>query len=233
MSLELEVHPAQASILKVLLFKTEARFSELNATNLTTDHFTFHLKRLVEVGLVEKTKRNTYQLTRSGKEFANRFDTEELVLERQAKVGVLVCGIRKGKSSLRYLVQQRLKQPYYGFYGFVSGKVTWGETLRETATRELKEETGLTGKLTLMGIEHKMDYSKEGRLLEDKFFFVFRASDLKGKLIRNFEGGKNQWLSEKEIFQQTNLFDDIPEILKILKQNSLLFLEAKYTVSSY
>lgn len=233
MALELEIHPIQAQVLRTLLFRPEARFSQLNTTKMPTDHFTFHLKRLVEVGLVEKTKRNTYHLTPQGKEFANRLDTEKIALEKQAKIGVLVGGIRKKNGQRQYLIQQRLKQPYYGFYGFLTGKVGWGETILEAAARELKEETGLTGKLTLVGIEHKTDLSKESQLLEDKYFFVVRADNPKGKLKEKFEGGKNQWLAKDEFSKLPNLFGDVKLIIKMLDQNQLAFQEKKYTVSSY
>lgn len=233
MSLELEIHPIQTRILLTLLFRPKARFSELNTTEMPTDHFAFHLKRLLSVDLVEKTGRNTYQLTAKGKEFANRFDTENVVLERQAKIGVLIGAVRYKDGRKQYLVQQRLKQPYYGFYGFVTGKVQWGETVLETAARELKEETGLTGKLTLVGVEHKTDYSKENQLLEDKYFFVARANNPKGKLKKVFEGGKNQWLTKNEFFKLPKLFGDVKAIIKMLDQNKLVFKEKKYAVPSY
>lgn len=233
MTTELELHPIQADILRVLLFKPQARFSELNTTGMTTDHFTFHVKRLVETGLIEKTEQNTYQLTTIGKEFANRFDTDSVVLERQAKIGALVVGVKKEGRIRKYLIQQRLKQPYYGFYGFITGKVKWGETILETSAREFKEETGLEAKFSLVGIKHKMDYSSEGNLLEDKYFYVVKASDFRGELVTEFEGGKNKWLSKEEIFQLKNLFDGVDESIEMVDQENLVFSETKYTVSKY
>lgn len=231
MATELEIHQVQAQILKVLLFKPEARFAELNVTKLTTDHFTFHLKQLVENGIVEKTKKGTYRLTAKGKEFANRFDTEKAALERQAKLAVLIVAIKVSEKIIKYLTQQRLKQPFYGYRGFVTGKIRWGETVLETAVRELKEEANLTGKLEFVGIEHKMDYSENSEILEDKYFYIVKAANTKGKLIENFEGGKNSWLSEKEILASGNIFEDVPKILKGLMQGHFFFLEDKYNYS--
>ena len=133
-----------------------------------------------------------------------------------------------------YLVQKRLKQPYYGFYGGITGKVTWGETIKEAAIRELMEETNLSGKPILVGLEHKMDYEKmNGSLLEDKLFFVFRVNEPEGKLKRKFKGGENIWLNENEITKLPDKFDDIDLLLKMLRNNSISFIERKYKVKQY
>lgn len=234
MNKDLEIHSAQAFVLRELLFKREAKFAELNILKLTTDHFTFHIKSLVEAGLIEKTKKG-YQLTIIGKEFANHLDTDSknLVIEKQAKIGALVCGIKKEKGIAKYLIQQRLKEPYFGYFGFVTGKVRKRETLFEGAEREFKEETGLEGKLSLVGIKHKMDYSKEKELLEDKVFFVFRVDQTKGKLTPNFEGGKNIWMTEEEIIKLPNQFDGVPETIAMSKQKKLSFSETKYKVKGF
>jgi ADP-ribose pyrophosphatase YjhB (NUDIX family) len=231
--MELEIHPVQADILLVLLFKPVARFIDLNTTGMTTDHFTFHVKRLVKLGLIRKNKKNNYLLTPRGKEFANRFDTDSVIVERQAKLGVLVICVKEVRGVLHLLVQKRLKQPYFGYYGFISGKIRWGEELSVAASRELKEEAGLSGDLELVGIEHKIDYSKDGKLLEDKFFYIFRVTNTKGKLINEFVGGKNEWLLEKEIRKLPNLFGDMLELIDVVKGKKFVFFEKKFKVKSY
>lgn len=232
MAIENEIHPIQVNILLVLLFRTKARFSRLNTLKAPSDQFNFHLKELVKATLIEKSG-NLYQLTIKGKEFANRFDTQKLIPERQAKVAVLVCCVKKEGNTFKYLVQKRLKQPYFGFHGFLTGKIRWGETAYEGAARELKEETGLEGKVELVGIKHKMDYSEKKELLEDKFFFTFKASNLSGKLIEKFDGGENLWLTEREIYDLHNLFDGVDATLEMVGGKDLSFVERKYKVKKY
>lgn len=233
MAIEVQLHPVQVEILRVLLFKPIARFSELNRMGLSNDHFTFHMKKLLEVGLLEKLGEGSYQLTVSGKEFANRFDTEGIMkIERQAKLGARIGAVRERKGRKEYLLEQRLKQPYFGYWGFVGGKIKWGETVEEGAAREFKEETGLKGTLTLVRIKHKMDYSQDGAFLEDKYFFVFRADNVTGKLLEQYEGGRNQWLSLDEIKALPKLYPDVLDGIEAIEKRKLDFTERKYEVAS-
>ncbi len=88
MSLEIDVHSAQVSIMRELLFHPSAGFAELQKpTGLDSDHFKFHINRLVELGYVEKQD-GKYALSIKGKEYANRLDTEKHEVEKQPKISV-------------------------------------------------------------------------------------------------------------------------------------------------
>lgn len=233
MTTKTDIHPIQGAILCKLLFVKEAGFAELNDKKLGSDIFSFHLRELTNWNLIEKNKEGKYLLTTKGKEYANRFDTEQKEIERQPKIGVLVVCMKKINKKKEYLIQQRLKQPYFGFWGFMTGKVRWGETMEETAQRELVEETGLRGKMELVRVRHKMDYSQTGELLEDKFFMVNRVINPKGLLIEEFEGGKNCWMTKDEILKLPDLFDGVEESMAAVENKNLDFKENKYKVKGY
>jgi len=197
MSIDKELHPAHVAILHVLLFRPDARFAELQkASALGSDHFNFYLKQLLEEKFVAKNVGGAYHLTQKGKEFANRFDTDERKVERQPKVAVCLM-IRRDDG--KQLLQQRLKQPFYGYWGRPTGKIRWGETILESAARELMEETGLEADLSFEEIYHKMDFDKETNdMLEDKIFFTIACDNPRGELIEEFEGGRNAWMTQAE-----------------------------------
>ena len=233
MALGLKIHRIQSAILVTLLFKPKSRFGELNKLDVPSDQFNFHLKTLVANGLINKTPEGSYQLTNSGKEFANRYDTQEKILERQAKISVLVKCIKEENGKTYYLMQERLKEPYYGFLGGISGKIKWGELAVDAAKRELKEETNLEGTPEFIGIEHKIDYDNRGNLLEDKFFYIFRVNKFKGKLKIYTEGGENKWMTEEEIFSSGKTFDDVNDAFEIVKSKVFKFIEKRYKVKKY
>lgn len=226
MSLEVNIHSAQVSILRELLFHPSAGFAELQKpTGLGSDHFKFHIGRLVELGYVEK-KESKYTLSIKGKEYSNRLDTEKREVEKQPKISVALI-IENNDDKI--LSQQRLKQPFYGYWGRPTGKVSWGETLLETAARELMEEAGITADLRVAGFYHKMDYTEdEGKLLEDKIFCLVHGTNPQGTLIADMEGHHNEWLSYEELLAKEKVFESIPEITSLARKSDIGFIEKKY-----
>ena len=211
MSHEVKIHEAQTSILRELLFQPSAGYAELQKpTGLTSDHFNFHMKRLLDIGYVEKVDKGTYRLTARGKEYANKLDTDANTIERQPKVAVIMA-IEKMVDGKRYvLFQERLKQPYYGFWGLPSGKIRWGETILETAARELDEEAGLEADFRIAGVYHEHVSSQETKeFLEDKIFFVMHGTHPRGELKENFEGGRNKWMTRDEASALDKVFDSV------------------------
>lgn len=229
MKTKIDLHETQVRILEVLLFKPKAKFSELNKDKLPTDQFSFHIRELIKSGLVIKDEEGLYDLTMEGKEFVGRFDTGKMVLERQPKTSVVIVGIEGDK----VLTQQRLKRPYYGYYGYISGKVRFGEKLMEADEREFWEETGLVGNLRLVGIEHKMDYDENRKILEDKYFYLIEATEIKGKLKEDFKEGKNVWMTKEEIRELTETFDDMFIILDMIEGKDFKYIERQFEVKGF
>lgn len=218
MSTEVNIHAAQTSILRELLFRPQAGYTELQKpTGLTSDHFNFHIARLLELGLVDKVARGTYRLSTSGKEYANRIDTANNTIERQPKCTVIPAIERIHGGQKKYVFQERLKNPWYGFWSLPSGKMRWGESIVEAAAREALEETGLQAVFEAAGVYHERVYEAEsGNLLEDKIFFVVRGTHAEGQFTADFEGGHNEWLTPAAAAAKDKIFDSLASELEIL-----------------
>ncbi len=225
MSHEVDVHPVQISILRELLFHPSLPFSRLQKeTKLESDHFKFHSKRLLELGYIGKTGSGQYSLTILGKEYANKLDTDSNTVERQAKTAALLVVIRQSdQGTTEILIQQRLKQPFFGFWGRPTGKIRWGETIIEGAKRELLEETGLTADCEVKGVYHKIDLQTEDdSLLEDKIFYAVVCTNTQGVLLESFEGGKNAWMTPSTI-------QKLPKKFECIEKDHIKYLEESFT----
>lgn len=230
MSYEASAHDAQMSIMKHLLHVPSATFSTLQKeTGLSSDHFNFHIQKLLETHYVAKAA-STYTLTRAGKEYANRMDTDEKVIEKQPKLSVaLIIENDRGE----FVAQQRLKQPYYGYWGRPTGKIRWGETFAEAAARELLEETGLTADIRIAGLYHKMDFVQgTDDILEDKLFVLAHCTNPQGTLVTEFEGGQNAWMTDEELIAKDTVFESIPEISRAIKGGQTQIIEQRYEYTS-
>lgn len=229
MTYEPQAHDTQIAIMRHLLFTPSATFADIQkATDLTSDHFNFHIKRLVQERYVQKDDR-AYSLTGKGKEYANRMDTDENEIEKQPKVSIVVTLERTNAAGEReFLYQQRLKNPYYGFWGRLGGKMRWGETVIEAAERELLEETGMTANFEYKLLYHKRDFDKQSkRLLEDKIFLCVYATEFSGELIESFEGGHNRWMTQAEFHQQEKRFESVDEFMDLMDQG-VTFAEREF-----
>lgn len=86
-------------------------------------------------------------------------------------MGVALHAVRTNKGKREILIHQRLKEPFYGWYGSHSGKIRWGETPIECAKREFEEETGLIGDLNCVALSIITIFTNEDFLKINIFGF--------------------------------------------------------------
>lgn len=199
------MHKFQLKILNKLLYTDKARFSELKNKGLTSEHFTYHLNQLVAQEFIKKDG-NNYMLTNKGKDFVGKLDEKTLKEEKGPKVSVLIFTRKKDKRGrYLYLMSKRLKQPYLGKIGGITGKVRFGETFYEAAARELLEETGLVAEFKLCHVYHKIRRTSTNVALQDSIFLVFLAERPQGKEKRD-KYAELIWLSKNELFSRKDLW---------------------------
>src|SRR3989344_2666951 len=125
------------------LMKKELSFSQLLKETNLRDHgqLNYHLKTMISEGLIEK-KEEKYTKTLLGERmgvYINQFQSKEMY-----PISVVCAIVKNEKGEILFL--KRAKSPQKGKWGFPGGKVALGEKIKETAEREVKEETGMHAK---------------------------------------------------------------------------------------
>lgn len=206
-----KIHHVQTALVRQLITSPKgARFNELILENLESEHMNYHLKQLIRFGYIEK-KGDRYLLTDTGKDYANLTDDKVSELEKQPKTSVILWGVRENdQKQTELLVCRRLRHPYYGKVGRLTGKVRYGERLEEAAARELYEETGLTAKkCTLKRIYHKIRSRADGNTVQDVIFYIFLLEEFTGTFIAKTDFQENFWITEADFVQKKyDFFDD-------------------------
>jgi ADP-ribose pyrophosphatase YjhB (NUDIX family) len=209
----IKVHYFQSQLLAKLGASSSLRFNELSLEGLESEHMNYHLKKLLNLKLVQKSKDNTYSLTDSGKDYFNLLDEDTKLFEKQPKTGVLLDVQRTNdKGEIEHLLTRRLVQPYLHKVGRLTGKARLGETIKETAERELMEETGLTaGKIKLQYIYRKIRRREDGETVQDVIFYSMSIRDLSGTLISKTPFQENFWITADSADNDPNVdvFDDL------------------------
>lgn len=230
-----ELHRAEILVLRTLRRNISSRFNELmKPTGLQSDAFKFYVRRLRELGYIEKDNDGNYSLTTKGKEFANNLDEETAMIQKQPKLSMIITA-RNPSDASQLLFQRRLRHPYYNFYGAISGPVKWGEEIEVAAARELTKQTGLTATYDVVAFYRQKDRDNEtGAILEDKLFAVVEATVEQDNLSNTWTGGHNEWMTLEAYRQQEKRFPSTDGILQMMaSHHTYASEEASYTRDEY
>lgn len=183
-------HAMQRKIISRLIHNPSLGFNELWGKDGESNAFAYHVAKLEEQGIIEKHD-GKYRLTADGRKISAFIDGDTGAQTLFPTLTVLLVVVRDGK----YLCQRRLKEPFYGYWSFVSGKIDFGQNLFECATRDLLEETGLhANEWTFKGIEMVKTF-EDGILLHHHYLMVVRTEHVTGELNERTHKAEHAWLT--------------------------------------
>ncbi len=133
-------HYIQRDILRQLArtANNERSFGELKPSGIENNLFSYHLKQLVNDGLVI-WRQNQYRLSADGVRYVGAVSRTNLDMLPQPK---LFCLLLLQNDAGEFALHRRHAQPFVGSYTFPGGIVFFGETAQEVVNRQLNEKIG-------------------------------------------------------------------------------------------
>lgn len=230
----INLHSIQLNILERLSKSNTLKFNDLVIKGIATDHMNYHLKKLVSYKFVKKGSKG-YSLSNEGKDYINLLDDDVKLIEKQPKTSVLLHIVRKNHNGeVENLVCKRLKQPYLGKVGRLTGKVRFGESIIDAGKRELYEETGLIAStLILEGIYRKRRYDDVKNPVQDVIFYRLFSISPSGTLIKKTSFQENYWVTTKDFKEKKHDFYDDVEISNRFTPKRFTFQESSGVMSGF
>lgn len=213
-----EIGEIKEKILLKLIHKPGLSFSELWDKSIESNKFAYHLKVLEKQGLIKKVN-NKYELTLKGKQRASVVDGDTGKDKKTPILCVLIIPTKDNK----VLLQERLREPMYGYWGTIAGRIEAGRNLTETLKHELYEETDLKGDFEIKGLFVVKTFEEE-KLVYTHYHILAKCFNVKGRLKTEMKEGKNKWVSISEV-KNLKIFPDLPKLIELSQRKGFSVLE--------
>jgi len=217
-------HKVQRKIIQNLIHNPSLSFTELWDKEIDSNKFAYHLAALESKNIVKKDGNGRYTLSEEGKKHSVFIegDTGEKAIVPVFANALIV------QTKDKILVQRRMKEPFFGYWALISGKINQGFNIEECAVRDLAEETGLNaGSSKFIGINQIKTYEK-GKLLYHHIIFLVSLSDVSGNLKERTHKAENVWMTIDEFETKERLPD--PWLRELLSTKGMIFLETERTM---
>lgn len=158
MNQRFDLHHIQRDIIVCLATRSPLTFTELRPPKVPNNTFSYHLKKLIDTGYIERVERG-YGLTRKGLKLV----AANAGQKRRSAAPAMLTLLYITNDQDELLLFNRNIDPFHGWYGLPGGAVHFGESLDEAAKRELFEKTGIKAdnSLTSVGVLD-FQYREEG-----------------------------------------------------------------------
>lgn len=217
-------HYIQRDIVYRLSFADSLRFSELKPDDIENKLFSYHLKKALLSGLIEKLDDGSYRLTKAGRRTSTgvKDKTQELVTERPYSVLFLV--IRR-KADGAWLIYTRPIHPMRGYKGFMHCNPSRLVDSTLAAHEQCKLKTGLNGKFKALGGGYFRIFDSDG-LESFTHFSLLYCDDIEGELSGNKDYA---WVKNPD-FNDKGYFPSTPTLFKAYSEKQPFYIEQSFEI---
>lgn len=221
-------HHIQRTIVHKLAFTEGLRFSDLKPDMLDNKLFTYHLKKVIALGLAYKQVDGNYALTSEGRRaVVHVLGRHTSIIDKPESVAFLA--IRR-KSDKAWLLYSRKTHPLFGRIGFMHCSPGLESDITQVASRTCKEQTGIDASFHVLGSGYFRVFN--GDLLESFTHFEFLVDDdATGELEQNNELASYFWVDDPD-FLDSNMLPNMSTLSRLYEKNKLFFIEKSFQIKA-
>jgi len=220
-------HHLQRSIVYQLTQSPGLRFSDLQPDGVENKLFTYHLKKTISAGLVEKSAEGMYVLTAEGRMLGVRvLEDDRLQSKKPHSIYFLV--IRR-KQDGAWLLYRRTVHPLRGLAGFMHASPVANVTAAQTARLECRQKTGLIGDFKPLGSGYFRMF-RSGELESFTHFTLLVCNDAVGELTPDHAHAGYEWKVNPD-FSATDMLPNMPLLVAAYKKGEMFFVEQSFELN--
>lgn len=217
-------HHIQKSIVYDLAFAESLRFSDLKPDDMENKAFTYHLKKVMKAGLVQKLDDGHYSLTMKGRRVGKgALKKESRLLDRA--YSILLLAVRRSEDDA-WLLYKRPHQPLLGLTGFMQAQPVAEIDARLAAKQTAREQTGLTVDFDVHGHGYFRVY-RAGELESFIHFTLLVGQDPAGELLETAESVGYFW-QQTPNFESPDMLPNMQTLHKMCEAAPGSFVEATF-----
>jgi hypothetical protein len=217
-------HHIQKSIVYKLTLTSPLRFKDLKPDELDNKLFNYHLKIVVNHGLVTKNDDGLYVLTSKGKTLGVHVYSEVTDSFKRARPELLLA-VRNNDSWLMY---KRNNEPLKEFVGFMHCEPEVGIDINNKAADYLWQTCKLKAIFKIAGSGIASTFI-DGEVESYINYTVLLARESTGSVVSSDPYASYFWLSDAELKNQ-KLIPAMHSILKGIASNKLFFIDETYSL---
>lgn len=217
-------HHIQKSIVYDLAFAESLRFSDLKPDDMENKAFTYHLKKVMKAGLVQKQEDGHYALTMKGRRVGKgALKKESRLLDRA--YSILLLAVRRSEDDA-WLLYKRQTQPLLGLTGFMQAQPVAEVDARTAAKQTALEQTGLTVDFEPWGHGYFRVY-RAGELESFIHFTLLVGQNPAGELLETAESAGYFW-QQTPNFESPDMLPNMQTLHKMCEVEPGSFVEATF-----
>jgi hypothetical protein len=219
-------HHIGRTIVYRLAFADRMRFSELQPDAVENKLFSYHLKKVVSSGYVQKNDDGTYSLTPEGRRLGIRvLDSQMSAVDRADSV--LFLAIRR-QGDKAWLLYRRKTHPLINRVGFMHASPIAAESTAQTATRVCLDKTGIAASFTVLGSGYFRVFEQDK--LESFTHFTFLVGDdATGDIVQNDSTAEFYWDADPD-FTTSDMLPNMKLLGNAHKTNQLFYIEETLSI---